>query len=193
MNKTAAILLSNIHYGPSSKDVLDSSYINIFYGAKPKRPVFETQMGTFGISKIEPELILQPNQIQTFHTQASLNGDATILSINPHMHLLGKSFWAFALTPSGDTIPLIKINKWDFRWQYYYTFKNPVIIKKGTVIHVYGTFDNTAQNPNNPNHPPKLVWQGEGVRSMQTTEEMFQFIFTYMPYQTGDEKMDLGK
>ena len=193
MNKTAAILLSNIHYGPSSKDVMDSSYINIFYGAKPKRPVFETQMGTFGISKIEPELILQPNQIQTFHTQASLNGDATILSINPHMHLLGKSFWAFALTPSGDTIPLIKINKWDFRWQYYYTFKNPVIIKKGTVIHVYGTFDNTAQNPNNPNHPPKLVWQGEGVRSMQTTEEMFQFIFTYMPYQTGDEKMDLGK
>ncbi len=150
-------------------------------------------MGTFGISKIEPELILQPNQIQTFHTQASLNGDATILSINPHMHLLGKSFWAFSLTPAGDTIPLIKINKWDFRWQYYYTFKNPVIIKKGTVIHVYGTFDNTAQNPNNPNHPPKLVWQGEGVRSMQTTEEMFQFIFTYMPYQTGDEKMDLGK
>ena len=193
MNKTAAILLSNIHYGPSSKDVMDSSYINIFYGAKSKRPVFETQMGTFGISKIEPELILQPNQIQTFHTQASLNGDATILSINPHMHLLGKSFWAFALTPSGDTIPLIKINKWDFRWQYYYTFKNPVIIKKGTVIHVYGTFDNTAQNPNNPNHPPKLVWQGEGVRSMQTTEEMFQFIFTYMPYKTGDEKMDLGK
>jgi hypothetical protein len=86
-------------------------------------------MGTFGISKIEPELILQPNKIQTFHTQASLNGD-TILSINPHMHLLGKSFWAFALTPGGDTIPLIKINKWDFRWQYYYTFKNPVIIKK---------------------------------------------------------------
>jgi hypothetical protein len=193
MNKTAAILLSNIHYGPSSKDVLDSSYINVFYGPKPKRQIIETQLGTFGISKIEPELILQPNQIQTFHTQSSLNGDATILSINPHMHLLGKSFWAFALTPSGDTIPLIKINKWDFRWQYYYTFKNPVIIKKGTVIHVYGTFDNTAQNPNNPNHPPKLVWQGEGVRSMQTTEEMFQFIFTYMPYQTGDENLDLSK
>jgi hypothetical protein len=116
-------------------------------------------LGTFGISKIEPELILQPNKIQTFHTQASLNGDAISLSIrNPHMHLLGKSFWAFALTPGGDTIPLIKINKWDFRWQYYYTFENPVIIKKGTVIHVYGTFDNTDQNPNNPNHPPKLVW-----------------------------------
>jgi hypothetical protein len=58
---------------------------------------------------------------------------------------------------------------------------------------VYGTFDNTAKNPNNPNRPPKLVTQGEGVKSMQTTEEMFQFIFTYLPYQQGDEKLDLSK
>jgi hypothetical protein len=192
-NKTSVILLKNIHYGPSNIDVLDSSYINVFYGAKPKRPIIETQLGTFGISKIEPELILQPNKIQTFHTQASLPQDISILSINPHMHLLGKSFWAFAIQQNGDTIPLIKINKWDFRWQYYYTFKNPVIIKANTIIHVYGTFDNTDKNPFNPNHPPKIVTQGEGVKSMQTTEEMFQFIFSYLPYQKGDENLDLSK
>lgn len=191
VNKTSVILLKNIHYGPSTKDVLDSSYINVFYGKRPQRPIYETQLGTFGISKIEPELILQPNKIQTFHTHASLNGDISILSINPHMHLLGKSFWAFALKPNGDTIPLIKIHKWDFKWQYYYTFEHPVKISAGTVIHVYGTFDNTNKNPNNPNHPPKIVTQGEGVKSMQTTEEMFQFIFTYLPYKDGDEKMDL--
>lgn len=193
VNKTSAILLKNIHYGPSNNDVLDSSYINVFYGPKPQRPVFETQLGTFGISKIEPELILHPNKVETFHTQATLNGDVSILSVNPHMHLLGKSFWAFALTPKGDTIPLIRINKWDFKWQYYYTYQHPVIIKAGTTIHVYGTFDNTDKNPNNPNHPPKIVTQGEGVRSMQTTEEMFQFIFTYLPYQKGDENLDLSK
>lgn len=191
VNKTAAILLQNIHYGPSNKDVLDSSYINVFYGPRPKRPIYETQLGTFGVSKIEPELILQPNKIQTFHTQATLSSDISILSVNPHMHLLGKSFWAFAIKPGGDTIPLIKIHKWDFKWQYYYTYEHPVKIDAGTTVHVYGTFDNTDKNPNNPNHPPKLVRQGEGVKSMQTTEEMFQFIFTYLPYQQGDEKMDL--
>ena len=193
INKTSAILLKNIHYGPSSKDVVDSSYVNVFFGPKPKRPIFETQLGTFGISKIEPELILHPNKIETFHTQATLNNDVSILSVNPHMHLLGKSFWAFAIQSNGDTIPLIKINKWDFRWQYYYTYQHPVIIRRGTTIHVYGTFDNTDKNPFNPNHPPKVVTQGEGVKSMQTTEEMFQFIFTYLPYQTGDEHLDLGK
>ncbi len=187
ISKNAAILLKNIHYGPSNQDVVDSSYINVFYGPKPKRPIFETQLGTFGISKIEPNLVLLPNKIQTFHTQATINQDISILSVNPHMHLLGKSFWAFALSPNGDTIPLIKIKKWDFRWQYYYTYKQPVIIKGGTTIHVYGTFDNTNKNPFNPNHPPKMVTEGEGVRSMQTTEEMFQFIFSYLPYQPGDE------
>ncbi len=70
--------------------------------------------------------------------------------------------------------------------------KISIIIKAGTVIHAYGTFDNTDKNAFNPNHPPKVVTQGEGVRSMQTTEEMFQFIFSYLPYQPGDEKMDLN-
>jgi hypothetical protein len=193
LNKTSAILLKNIHYGPSNKDVLDSSYINVFYGPKPNRPILETQMGTFGISKIEPELILLPNKIQTFHTQAKINNDISLLSVNPHMHLLGKSFWAFAIQPNGDTIPLIRIKKWDFKWQYYYLYEHPVILKAGTIIHAYGTFDNTDKNPFNPNHPPTVVTQGEGVRSMQTTEEMFQFIFSYLPYQNGDESLDLSK
>lgn len=193
INKQSVVLLQNMHYGPSNKDVLDSAYINIFYGPKPKRPIYETQLGTFGVSKIEPELILHPNKVETFHTKATLNNDISVLSVNPHMHLLGKSFWAFAIQRNGDTIPLIRINKWDFRWQYYYTYQHPVKLSAGSTIHVYGTFDNTDKNPNNPNRPPKLVTQGEGVKSMETTEEMFQFIFTYLPYQAGDEKLDLSK
>ncbi len=193
VNKTSSVFLKSIHFGPTSKDVLDSSYINVFYCAKPKRPIFETQMGTFGISKIEPELILLPNKIQSFTTTATLESDISLLSINPHMHLLGKTFWAFAIKPNGDTIPLIKIPNWNFLWQYYYTFPHPVIITKGTTIKVIGTFDNTIKNPNNPNKPPQLVSQGDGVKSMKTTEEMFQFIFTYLPYQKGDEKINLNE
>ncbi|MBL7930619.1 MAG: hypothetical protein JNL60_01885, partial [Bacteroidia bacterium] len=58
---------------------------------------------------------------------------------------------------------------------------------------VYGTYDNTNKNPNNPYHPPRTITQGDGVESMKTTEEMFQFIFTYMPYKEGDEKIDLER
>jgi hypothetical protein len=192
--KDGAFLINNIHYGPSNADVLDSSYINVFYRRSPiTRPVTEKQMGTFGVSKIEPEFVIPPNEIKTFHTQLTLSQAISLLSVNPHMHLIGKTFWAFALKPNGDTIPLIKINKWDFRWQYYYTYKHPVKLESGCTIFVYGTFDNTRQNPRNPFSPPRAITQGNGVESMKTTEEMFQFIFTFMPYKEGDELIDLGR
>jgi hypothetical protein len=193
MKKDGVFMMNNIHYGPSNADVLDSSYLNVFFRkTPPKRPTFETQMGTFGISPIEPALVIPPNEIKTFHTKIQLQSDISILSVNPHMHLLGKTFWAFAVKEN-DTIPLIKIKKWDFRWQYYYTYEHPVKISKGYTIHVYGTFDNTDKNPMNPFHPPQEVSQGVGNESMQTTEEMFQFIFTYMMYKDGDEKITLKK
>lgn len=194
LKKNGVFLLNNIHYGPSNADVLDSSYLNVFFRKDPiQRRVAETQLGTFGVSEIEPEFIIPPGEIKTFHTRKTLSQPISILSVNPHMHLIGKTFWAFALNQSGDTVPLIRINNWDFKWQYYYTYKHPVKLEAGSTIHVYGTYDNTNKNPNNPYHPPRTITQGNGVESMKTTEEMFQFIFTYMPYKDGDERIDLER
>lgn len=192
--KHGAFLLNNIHYGPSNTDTVDRSYLNVFYRKeKIKRPVIENQLGTFGISRIEPEFIIPPNEIKTFHTSTILTKDISLLSVNPHMHLIGTKFLAYAVRPGGDTVHLIRINKWDFRWQYYYTYKHPVILEKGSSIHVYGTFDNTKQNRNNPFYPPRMITSGNGVESMKTTEEMFQFIFTFLHYKEGDENIDLEK
>lgn len=194
LKKNGLFLLNNIHYGPSNAELWDSSCINVFFRKRPlQRTLIERQLGTFGITPVEPELRIAPEEIKTFHTQYTLPQSISLVSVNPHMHLIGKTFWAFALEADGDTIPLIRINKWDFRWQYYYTYKHPVKLERGTVIHVYGTYDNTAQNPNNPNHPPKEINEGNGIESMKTSEEMFQFIFTYMTYKNGDEKIDLER
>jgi hypothetical protein len=105
------------------------------------------------------------------------------------MHLLGKSFEAFAATPEGRTIPLVKIPKWDFRWQYFYTFPKPVKIPKGSTIAAIGMYDNTTANPNNPFSPPREVIGTNG--SMRVTDEMFQLIITYLPFQNGDENIAL--
>lgn len=193
LKKNGAFLLNNIHYGPSNKDVKDSSHINVFFRKEPvQRPISEMQLGTFGVSAIEPEFIIPANTTKTFHTQTTLTRDISLLSVNPHMHLIGTKFLAYALTPAGDTVPLIRINKWDFRWQYYYTYPHPLKLLAGSTIHVYGTFDNTVKNPNNPFHPPQRITQGNGIESMKTTEEMFQFIFSYLPYKQGDEDLKLG-
>jgi hypothetical protein len=52
-----------------------------------------------------------------------------------------------------------------------------------------GLFDNTINNPNNPFHPPQIVSERAG--SMRTTDEMFQFIISALPYRSGDEDINL--
>ncbi|MGZ3865531.1 MAG: monooxygenase [Bacteroidia bacterium] len=191
LNKKGAFFLKNLHYGPSKSNCVDSSKINLFFGPKPVRPIQETQLGTFGIAPIEPKFDIPANTVKTFMSKWTTPGDMSILSVNPHMHLLGTKFWAYALTPNGDTIKLVRINKWNFNWQYYYTFKHPVKIPAGSTIFAFGTYDNTVKNPFNPFTPPRDCKERNDLYSMGTTEEMFQFIFTYLPYQPGDEKMDM--
>ncbi|MBK8846065.1 MAG: hypothetical protein IPO27_05595 [Bacteroidetes bacterium] len=193
IHKNSALLLRDIHYGATTIDQWDSSYFNLFFAKeKPVRPTLEIQLGTLGISKIEPPLIIPPDKITTYRTQATVPVAISILTINPHMHLIGKSFWAYALTPQQDTIRIVRINKWDFRWQYFYTYPKPIIIPAGSTIYVEGSFDNTDKNPNNPNNPPIIIREPVGG-NMRTTDEMFQLIITYLPYQKGDEKIDLSK
>jgi mono/diheme cytochrome c family protein len=190
LNRKGAFLMRDVHYGPSPIDTTDESRFNVFFTDKPPaRPTSEMQLGTLGISEIIPPLIIPPNVVKTFTTKIVVDQDISILTVNPHMHLLGKSFEAFAATPEGKTIPLVKIPRWDFRWQYFYTFPKMVKIPKGSTIAVLGTYDNTAANPNNPFSPPREVIGTNG--SMRVTDEMFQLIITYVPYQPGDENLQL--
>lgn len=182
--------MRDIHYGPSPVESEDQSSFNVYFTDKaPVRPTKEMQLGTLGISEIVPPLIIPPNVVKTFTTKTVTQEDISLLTVNPHMHLLGKSFEAFAATPDGKTIPLVKIPKWDFRWQYFYTFPKMVKIPKGSTIAAIGVYDNTADNPNNPFSPPREVIGTNG--SMRMTDEMFQLIMKYLPYRPGDENISL--
>ncbi|MCE2787796.1 MAG: hypothetical protein LW692_07460 [Sphingobacteriales bacterium] len=190
LKKKNAFYLNDMHYGPSPIDAVDSSYYKIYFSATPpSRPVAEFQMGTLGIAHVEPELIIPAGSVKTFRIQTILPEDISLISIVPHMHLIGKSYLAYAIKPSGDTVPLIRIHNWDFRWQYFYQFKKLLHLPRGTKIFVEGVYDNTAANPNNPFHPPQEIRERNG--SMRTTDEMFQLIVTYVPYQKGDEQISL--
>jgi hypothetical protein len=190
IHKKAALYLNDIHFGPSAKDELDSSYFRLYFDTEaPKRPVSEFQLGTLGVAPVVPNLVVEPNKVQTFHIQFTVPIDISVVSIVPHMHLIGKKFLAYAIKPSGDTIRIIHIPQWDFRWQYFYMPKKMLPIPRGSTIFVEGVFDNTADNPNNPFSPPRMISEKNG--SMKTTDEMFQLILSYVKYQKGDEEISL--
>jgi mono/diheme cytochrome c family protein len=191
MSREGYLLMHHIHYGPTQVEQEDSSYFNVFFDDRPPiRPTYTLLLGTLGRAPVVPPLVIPPNTIKTFRTRFTLPVDISVLSVNPHMHLLGKTFLAYAALPSGDTIPLIRIPRWDFRWQYVYTFEKILKLPSGTTVFAEATFDNTTANPNNPFSPPREV--KEQGASMRSTDEMFQCIITMMPYQKGDENISLG-
>ncbi|MBK8340797.1 MAG: hypothetical protein IPK99_12750 [Flavobacteriales bacterium] len=191
VKKKGAFLLNSLHYGPSARDTSDRSHFNLWFAPQaPSRPLQEISMGS-NHTLVEPPLHLGPGEVKSFHTSYVLTTDISVLTVNPHMHLLGKKFVAFAVAPSGDTIPLVRINDWDFRWQYAYTFPRLLPLTKGTVVHVLGSFDNTAANPNQPFDPPRDV-TGTDSRFMRTTDEMLQFFITYIDHSPGDERISLS-
>lgn len=187
-------VMNDVHYGPSDANIIDKPVLNVFFtDVAPKRATGELMLGTNGVSKIVPPLVVPANKVTKHSTRYTIDADISVLTINPHLHQLGKSFLAFAIKPNGDSIPLIRIKRWDFKWQYFYTFKSMVKIPAGSEIVAIAEFDNTIANPHNPNRPPKTVaerWDNAGA-SMRASDEMFQFILTYTPYQKGDENISL--
>jgi hypothetical protein len=190
--RKGAFFLNDLHYGFTKQDVWDSSYINIFLTkTPPSRPLREFQLGTLGVAPVEPNMVILPNLVKKVWSRYKVPEDISILTVNPHMHLLGKSFKGYAVAPDGDTIRLISIPRWDFNWQYFYTFKKMVKIPAGSIIVAEGIYDNTSNNINNPFHPPQIITDQNG--SMKATDEMFQFIISYLPYQEGDEHISLER
>ena len=87
----------------------------------------------------------------------------------------------YAVTPTNDTINLVRINQWDFEWQGAYLYRKFLKIPAGSIIYAFGSYDNTV-SPTNPN--PSTVQSG-----LNTDDEMFVFIFQFLDYQQGDENI----
>lgn len=183
-----ADLILNMHYAPSPLKETDQSIVK-FYFAKTK---VNREVKTFILKETaisNQPFLLQANTKPTFYMSSGvIDQDMSLISIQPHAHVLGKSFKAFAITPDGDAIPLIKIDNWDFNWQTTYQFKSLIHIPKGSIIMLEGVYDNTAGNPENPNRPPKDVGYG-----WRTVDEMMNLIIYYLDYQQGDEQVEMKK
>jgi hypothetical protein len=180
--KNADIVL-NMHYSPSSKEVTENSKILVYLSKTPPKRLVKTFILEENAVSNEPFFIPKDTIIKFYQRSPIIPIDLSLISITPHMHLLGQNFKAFAITPDGDLINLIQISKWDFNWQMTYQFNKMIKIPQGSVIYAEAEYNNTAANGRNPNNPTKDVSYGWG-----TKDEMMNLIFQYLDYQQGDEK-----
>ncbi len=155
-------VIIQVHYHPSGKPETDRSRIGLYFARKPiKQTLHWTAAANL-------DMQLPPGE-SNIEIKAGWETpvDLVAYAVTPHMHLLGKEMVMSLKYPDGREQDLIKVDDWDFNWQYTYYFQEPIELPKGTQLLVTAHFDNSASNPRNPHKPPKLVTWGEA-----TTDEM---------------------
>jgi Tfp pilus assembly protein PilF len=107
--------------------------------------------------------------------------DVDVVAVQPHAHNLARRMTATARLPDGSTRWLISIADWDFRWQDVYRYAHAVVLPKGTTISMRYVYDNSADNPRNPHHPPaRVVW------GQNTSDEMGDLWIQMVPRAAAD-------
>ncbi len=183
LNKGSDLIL-NIHYSPSSRLQQDKSVINLYYAKSSVTREVKTLTLRENDIRNQP-FFIEAERMPTFHISYPITKDISLISVMPHMHFIGKSFLAYAITPGGEKIPLIKIDNWDFNWQTTYQFKKLLKIPAGSRIIVEAKFDNTSENPANPNNPAKDIGYG-----WNSTSEMCNLVIYFVDYKEGDESIE---
>jgi hypothetical protein len=110
--------------------------------------------------------------------------DVSVLRIFPHCHYLGKRLEAYAITPDKQIRTLLLIKQWDFDWQADYLFAEPLLLPAGATIGMRFTYDNSTNNAQNPNNPPKRVRFG-----LNSTDEMGELWLQVLARNNSDRQI----
>jgi hypothetical protein len=143
----------HVHHGGGQKD---RTQVGVYFAREPVTKALRTLVvsnTTFAIPAGEEHYPL------TAFTPP-LEG-AHAYAIAPHLQLLGREVEVEAQRADGSAQCLIRIEEWDSHWQSLYHFKEPVALAAGTRLHLAAVYDNSTNNSENPNFPPKVVRYGE--------------------------------
>jgi hypothetical protein len=164
-------LVLSLHVQPTGKPEAVSPRVGLFFGERPTRTGLTLRVGDVPID-IPPGVA-----DYSIADSLTLAAEVELLSIFPHAHYLARTFESKATLPDGSTRELLRIDDWDFSWQDQYRYQTPVRLPGGTVITMRITYDNSANNPRNPNQPPKRVLLGPN-----SEDEMGNLTFEAVPF-----------
>lgn len=179
-------LILNTHMQPSGKPEVIQPSIGLYFTPQPA-----TKFPMLLQLENDVKLDIPPGQRDFLVTdQFTLPIDVDLLAIYPHAHYLGKDIQASATLPDGTRKTLIHIPLWNLNWQAVYRYADPVFLPKGTTVALRYVYDNSADNPLNPNNPPVRVKSGN-----RSSDEMCHLWLQVLPVNfnpaQGDPRMIL--
>lgn len=169
--KAGSDIVLQVHYTANGTPGSDISKVGLMFATQKPTERVLTLAASNNRFAIPPQ---DPNY--QVDAKITLQDDAMLTSLLPHMHYRGKDFEYRVIYPTGEKETLLSVPKYDFNWQLTYELAQPKLLPKGTVIECTAHFDNSPNNPYNPD-PTKEVHFGE-----QTWEEMmFGFFDVSVP------------
>jgi hypothetical protein len=166
------------HYTPFGKEAVDHSKIGIYFYKDGQTPKYVMHGGVVVNNTIEiPAGEARHHEI----AYLTIPHDMLLYSAFPHAHYRGYAADLWLRYPDGKEKELLALPRYDFNWQRDYTFATPVKVPAGSKLIAHWTYDNSKENPANPD-PTKTITWGE-----QSWQEMF---YTAIHYRWMDETSD---
>ena len=151
--KAGSDIVLEVHYTPTGKATTDRTRVGMVFAKEPPKERVLTLSASNGTFKIPPG---DPNH--RVNASFEVLRDVKLASLHPHMHMRGKDFEYRLVFPNGETRTILRVPAYNWRWQLWYNLAEPIALPKGTKIECTAHFDNSPNNPENPDPTKTIIW-----------------------------------
>jgi len=166
--EAGGVIELQMHYTTNGTAASDRTRVGLFLSKEPSQRELRISQFLNGTLKLPAGA----SDVQV-DADVSFAQDATLWGLFPHTHLRGKK-WRYTLElPDGTRKVILDVPRYDFNWQTYYMFKEPLQIPRGAKIISSAWYDNSAKNPANPDPKVDVFWGDQTWEEMQYTGLIF--------------------
>ena len=166
----------SLHYFPVGEQVDDDVVeVGVWFHPRGYEPELVTAGevrhlidGTFTTGPRARDLIIPPHGYLTLEHAYVMESPVLLHSFRPHMHMRGSAMSMEAIYPDGRREMLSSVDRYDHNWQIAYVYADHAqpLLPKGTVLLFHSQYDNTADNPINPDPDQWVLFGARGVDEM---------------------------
>ena len=175
-------LVFEIHYTAIGQPTTDRTKVGIVFAKGPHTARYFTSYGPQARNLV----IAARDSNGEVVSEMTMDADAKLVYVQPHMHVRGKEYELRLAYPSGETETVFK-GKFDFNWQLGYYYEKPIVLPKGTRLIGISHFDNSPNNPFNPDAAKEVRWGFQNWEEMSNAFLGLVFDASLNPKQVAHE------
>lgn len=159
-----ARLRFEIHYAKVAHSDTDRTSLGLYFAQKPpEKPLKRVDLRN--------RFFLIPAGAPSHEVKRcyDVEQDKLLVAITPHMHFRGKDASYELVHPDGRREILLAVPHYSFDWQLQYRFKTPVLMEKGSRMIATFHYDNSINNPSNPDPAKTIRWGDRSEDEMMVT------------------------